>query len=73
MEKENKYVQHSALKWSAEDVERMIQMHELNITLSEDEMLDVINDAVEGVSDMLCEMINENIYNILCQKLEEKK
>lgn len=73
MEKENKCVQHSALKWSAEDVERMIQMHELNITLSEDEMLDVINDAVEGVSDMLCEMINENIYNILCQKLEEKK
>ena len=72
MEKENKCVQHSALKWSAEDVERMIQMHELDITLSEDEMLDVINDAVEGVSDMLCEMINENIYNILCQKLEEK-
>ena len=73
MEKENKYVQHSAFEWSAEDVERVIQMHELDITLSEDEMLDVINDAVEGVSDMLCEMINENIYNILCQKLEEKK
>lgn len=73
MEKDNKYVQHSAFKWSAEDVERMIQMHELDVTLSEDEMLDIINDAVEGVSDMLCEMINENIYDMLCQKLEEKK
>ena len=73
MEKDNKYVQHSAFKWSAEDVERMIHMSELDITLSEDEMLDIINDAVEGVSDMLCEMINENIYNMLCQKLEEKK
>ena len=73
MEGENKYITHSCLEWSAEDVERVIIMQELDITLSEDEMLDVINDAVDGVSDMMCEMIHETIYNILCQKLKEKK
>lgn len=73
MEKENKYIQHSTFEWSAEDVERVIQMYELDITLSEDEMLDVLREAIDNISDMMCTMINEDIYDILCQKLEEKK
>jgi len=73
MERENKYITHSCLEWSAEDVERMITMQKLDITLSEQEMLDVAYEAIDNISDMMCAMIHEDIYEILCRKIEEKK
>ena len=73
MEGENKYIKHSGFEWSAEDVERVIIMQELDITLSEEEMLDVAYEAIDNISDMMCAMIHEDIYEILCRKIEEKK
>lgn len=73
MERTQKLAEHSCLEWGAEDVDRIIAFENLHITLTENELLEIANNAIASASNRVCELINEEIYDLLCKKIKEKK
>jgi len=78
----NKLVDNSAFKWSAEDFDcRLAVAHQFDgvsveafnklNALTNEEKLDIVSEAIEGIEDHIMELINEEIVEFIIS-LSEK-